>query len=248
MGSELTSGTPDAKEGLYFGTDLTDDDPRVRAGLPLHGPNLYPGRPVELADAVRAYMSAVTEVGQTLLRGMAVGLGLPPDWFARTLTAEPTVLFRVFRYPPLAEAPTGPSADSVGEHTDYGLLTLLGQDGNPGLEVLLDDVWTDVPADPDTLVVNLGDMLELMTGRRYRSTVHRVRNHGGTDRLSYPLFLDPGWDAVVTPVPGAEAAPGAAAGRWDGEDPLDWAGTYGDYLWSRVARVFPELADDVSTS
>ena len=44
VGAELTSGRPDLKEGLYFGAELGDDDPRVRAGLPLHGRNLFPGR------------------------------------------------------------------------------------------------------------------------------------------------------------------------------------------------------------
>ncbi len=70
-------------------------------------------------------------LGQQLLSLMAVGLGLPADHFAASLTARPTPLFRVFRYPPhhVGEASTW----GVGEHTDYGLLTLLVTDGTPGL-------------------------------------------------------------------------------------------------------------------
>jgi isopenicillin N synthase-like dioxygenase len=52
VGAELTSGRPDLKEGLYFGAELGDDDPGVRAGLPLHGRNLFPRQVPELRSAV----------------------------------------------------------------------------------------------------------------------------------------------------------------------------------------------------
>src|SRR5687768_8553936 len=56
VGGELTSGRPDLKEGLYFGAELGDDDPRVRAGVPLHGRNLFPRQVPELRGAVLAYV------------------------------------------------------------------------------------------------------------------------------------------------------------------------------------------------
>ena len=247
LGGELTSGRPDEKEGLYFGTELDADHPVVVAGRPLHGPNLFPDEPAELRPAVLEWMTAMTLLGQRILSAMAQGLGLPSDWFRMTLTADPTVLFRIFRYPP-----AGPDdgADGrargwgVAEHTDYGLLTLLAQDGNDGLEVRGPDGWIAVPADPGVIVVNLGDMLDRMTGGRYRSTAHRVRNTGPGDRLSFPTFVDPSWDAVcpVLPMPGGTASTLArAAPRWDGEDPRAWTGTYGEYLTRKVAKVFPQL-------
>ena len=130
----------------------------------------------------------MTAVGQAVLGGVALGLGIDRDWFARHLTADPTVLFRVFHYPPGDTASWG-----VGEHTDYGLITLLAQDPHGGLQVRSGDQWLDVPADPYVFVVNIGDMLERMTGGVYRSNPHRVRNLSGADRLSFPLFLDPSW-------------------------------------------------------
>src|SRR5262249_51657125 len=156
-----------------------------------------------LRDAVLAYIRAVTDVGHRLLRGVSRALALDDDWFDRHLTASPTILFRIFRYPPL---PPDARNWSVGEHTDYGLLTILAQDAHGGLEVRGPDGWVAAPPVPDAFVVNLGDMLERMTGGRYRSTPHRVRNTGGADRLSMPLFLDPAWDADVRPIPGADAA------------------------------------------
>ena len=234
VGAELTSGRPDRKEGVYFGTELATDDPRVVAGRPLHGPNLFPDG--ELGPVVLRWMEQVSALGQAVLRGVALGLGLPSDWFAEHLTGDPTVLFRIFHYPPGDDASWG-----VGEHTDYGLVTLLAQDHHGGLQVRSGDAWVDVPADPYVFVVNIGDMLERMTGGRYRSNPHRVLNTSGADRLSFPLFLDPSWDATVTPLPDT-ARDVTPAERWDGQDVHAWDGVYGDYLTAKVAKVFPQLA------
>lgn len=246
-GGELTSGRPDRKEGLYFGTELPPDDPRVVAGTPLHGPNQFPVEPAALGPAVLAWIDAMTALGHDLVRGVAIGLGLPPDWFDAHLTADPTALFRIFRYPPHPDADEG---WGVAEHTDYGLLTVLAHDGTPGLQVrTADRGWIDVPAVDGTFVVNLGDMLERMTGGRYLSTPHRVRHGGGTrDRLSFPFFFDPGWDAEILPVPDAAlaGAPREVA-RWDDASVHSWTGTYGDYLTAKVAKVFPQLVDDRPT-
>jgi isopenicillin N synthase-like dioxygenase len=245
VGGELTSGRPDGKEGLYFGEELPADDPRVLAGTPLHGPNLFPAHPADLGPAVLGWMAAMRSLGQALLRGIAMGLGLEPHWFAENVTAHPTMLFRIFHYPPHH----GDEDDwGVREHTDYGLLTILAQDGTEGLEVHGPDGWIGVPADPDVLVVNLGDMLERMTRGLYRSTPHRVRNASAFGRLSFPFFLDPDWSATVTPLPLEELdATDVSAGRprWDGADVHAWEGTYGDYLTAKVSRVFPALLGQV---
>lgn len=245
VGAELTSGVPDDKEGLYFGTELGDDDPRVRAGLPLHGPNQFPLRPADLGPAVLEWMEQLTAVGRAVLSGIAVSFGLERHWFDRWC-ADPTVLFRIFHYPP--PAPGFAGRWGVAEHTDYGFLTLLVQDDTGGLEVRVEDRWVPVPPTPDAIVCNLGDMLERVTGGRFRSTSHRVRLPE-RDRYSFPLFLDPGWDAEVTPLPGCapteRALAEAARGRWDGRSVFEVGGPYGEYLLGKVARVFPDLFAEV---
>src|SRR4029453_4067100 len=100
LGGELTSGVPDRKEGLYFGAELGPAHPRGAAGVPLRGPNLFPAHPAALRKAVLAYLDALTDLGHLLARGLALALGLDGDWFATHLTADPTILFRIFRYPP----------------------------------------------------------------------------------------------------------------------------------------------------
>ena len=244
-GGELTAGRPDDKEGVYFGTELGPDDPRVAAALPLHGPNLFPPEVPDLGPAVLGWMAALTDLGQHLLRGFALGLGLPAAWFREHLTADPLTLFRIFRYPPAADPEAGgeEAGWGVAEHTDYGLLTILLQDDRGGLEVRAPSGWIEAPPVDGAFVVNLGDMLERLTGGRYRSTPHRVRNRSGQDRFSYPFFLDPGWDVDVEPLPLDVTGPaGPPPSRWDGADVVAGeTGTYGEYLLQKVSKVFPRL-------
>jgi isopenicillin N synthase-like dioxygenase len=183
-------------------------------------------------------MRAMTDLGHALVRGMALALGLDGDWFATNLTADPVTLFRIFHYPPTRGEP---GTWGVGEHSDYGLLTILRQDATGGLEVRTPNGWIDAPPIDGTFVCNLGDMLERMTGGRYRSTPHRVRPPERAGRLSFPFFFDPSWDAEVRPLPLGGGAPGDPGDRWDGASVFEFEGTYGDYLLGKVARVFPAL-------
>jgi isopenicillin N synthase-like dioxygenase len=241
VGGELTSGRPDLKEGLYFGTELPADDPRVQAGMPLHGANLFPRQVPRLRPLVLAYTDAVTAAGQAVLSGIALSLGLDAGYFASGYTADPTILFRIFHYPP---SPPEAQDWGVGEHTDYGLLTLLAQDDSGGLQIAAPEGWIDAPPIPGTLVCNIGDMLDRLTGGWYRSTPHRVRNLSGHGRLSFPFFLDPGFADEVPPLPGRAAAGDEDRPRWDGQDLRAFTGTYGDYLLGKVSRVFPQLRQD----
>ena len=237
LGGELTSGRPDRKQGLYLGEELGPDDARVVAGWPLHGANLWPADLPELRTAVEDYLAASVAAAEALMRGMALALGLAADHFAAGITRRPTLLFRIFHYPP------GGTADDlgVGEHSDYGLLTLLGQDRHGGLEVrAADGSWIAVPPRGRSLVINIGDMFERLTRGRFRSAPHRVINGSGQDRLSWPLFYDPDFAASVDPLPIPATA--RLLPRWDGLDVHDAGGTYGDYLLAKVGKVFPELA------
>jgi isopenicillin N synthase-like dioxygenase len=251
VGAELTSGQPDLKEGLYFGTELPDDDPRVLTGLPLHGRNLFPRQVPRLRELVLSYLDAMTALGQSVLSGVALSLGLDPGYFADTYTADPTILFRIFSYPPSPDAAdSGTGGWGVGEHTDYGLLTLLAQDDSGGLQVATPEGWLDAPPIPGTFVCNIGDMLDRLTGGWYRSTPHRVRNLSGRPRLSFPFFLDPSFTAEVPPLPAAAFSmiSGTDEGgrpRWDGQDLRAFTGSYGDYLLGKVSKVFPQLRGDV---
>jgi isopenicillin N synthase-like dioxygenase len=243
VGGELTSGRPDLKEGVYFGTELPTTDPRVKAGVPMHGANLWPeGRPA-FREAVTGFMSQTTRAAHAVMRGVALSLGLEAGYFAKTYTSDPTVLFRVFHYPPARDVD---GEWGVGEHTDYGLLTLLAQDDCGGLQVKSRGGWIEAPPIPGTLVCNIGDMLDRLTGGYYRSTPHRVCNVSGRERLSFPLFFDPSFDAVIEPLPArASQAADDSGERWDRSNVHTFTGTYGDYLLGKVGKVFPDLQKTV---
>jgi isopenicillin N synthase-like dioxygenase len=238
VGDELTSGKPDQKEGIYFGTELPDDHPHVRRRVPLHGRNLFPDIR-GFREAVLAYLDAMTRLGQSLMEGIALSLGLDGSYFRSRLTSDPTILFRIFHYPPLSQ-----TADlwSVGEHTDYGILTILKQGAEGGLQIKSRGEWIDAPPIPETFVCNIGDMLDRMTGGRYRSTPHRVFNTSGRGRLSLPFFFDPTWDAEVKPIFPEDESFQDQAERWDGTSLRELRGTYGEYLLQKVSKVFPDLS------
>jgi len=175
VGGEYTSGQPDQKEGLYFGEDLPACHPAVVGRTPLHGPNLFPEQPAALQRTVSQWISEVARLGHDLMRGLARALGIDDEeWFRKNLTANPTLLFRIFHYPP-----TTGSGWGVGEHTDYGILTMLWLDSCGGLEVFTDGEWKEVAYVPNVFVCNIGDMLGKRTGGIYHSTPRRVRNVSG---------------------------------------------------------------------
>lgn len=238
VGGELTSGKPDQKEGMYFGEELGNDHPAVVKKLPLHGKNLFPSGMPEFQKTVLEYMGAMTVLCHALMRGISLSLDLDENYFHDHFTKDPLTLFRIFNYPKPQDDGWG-----VGEHTDYGVLTVLLQDTNGGLEVKSKSGWVAAPPIPGTFVCNIGDMLDRMTRGLYRSTPHRVKNKSGKDRVSFPFFFDPGFHTLVKPLPLTQKFQfeDDKELRWDGQSVHTFQGTYGDYLIEKVSKVFPEL-------
>jgi len=245
VGGELTSGRPDLKEGLYFGAELTDDHPLVRSGTPMHGPNLFPRNISLFRETVLKYIAAMTSLGHAMMEGLGLSLGLNKSYFAERYTSDPLILFRIFNYPPeLARIPEH-QRWGVGEHTDYGLLTILKQDKTGGLEVKSKSGWVEAKPIPGAFVCNIGDMLDRMTGGLYRSTPHRVNSPPERDRLSFPFFFDPNFNSEVKPIAVNAPLDDDRNERWDRASVRDFSGSYGDYLLGKVSRVFPQLRREV---
>lgn len=117
-------------------------------------------------------------------------IDMEQGWFQRYFS-PPTILHRVIRYP---------SGGTAGKHTDHGFFTLLLQEELPtrSLQVWFRERWMPVPSLPDSLVVNLGDMLQTLSDDHFKSTPHQVVHSGRTDRISLPFFVYPDIDARLS--------------------------------------------------
>jgi len=172
-------------------------------------------------------------VSRALMQSVARSLGLEEHHFEGAFDRGLSTL-RLLRYPArsLAELERADPAvwvEHQGErrfltgapHTDSGFLTLLAQDGVPGLQARSrDGAWLDVPPLEGALAVNFGQVLERWSGGRIRATEHRVIG-SPRERFSIPFFYEARADAEIRPLPG--------------DDPESFAPfLYGDYLWERI--------------
>jgi isopenicillin N synthase-like dioxygenase len=210
---------PDFKEFFSMGLELPEDDPCVLAGEALRGPNQWPDFMPELRMALDAYYEEIGLAGADLLKAVAVGLGIAPDFFVPKYgkRLQRTQMVYYPPHPPMAEA----DQFGVAPHTDYGCITLLYQDDSGGLQVreLGNNRWIDATPIEGSLVVNVGDLLARWSNDRFRSTLHRVINTSGHERYSIATFYDPTYSAIVDPCDlGVEPAnslyPAVAAGDY----------------------------------
>lgn len=192
-------GQVDRKEAFNVGLELADDDPRL--AQPFRGKNSWPDLP-GFRDTILAYFDAVHALGIDLHRAIALDLGLPEHYFAPFLD-EPLATLRMLRYP---GGTPEPGQIGAGAHTDYGSITVLYSDGEPGLQLKpRGKDWMDVPAIPGAFIINIADCLMRWTNDIYVSTPHRVLVPKNP-RRSLAFFLDPNPDAVIEALPGTGAA------------------------------------------
>jgi isopenicillin N synthase-like dioxygenase len=225
----FAAGTKDTKEAFDVAIDLPVDDPAVRAGTPMLGPNQWPDPP-GFQSAVSVYYAAVFAVGRALIRGFAMALGETPDFFDAHITKPPSQL-RLIHYP---FNPDARDAVGIGAHSDYECFTLL-HSTSPGLEVMnRSGKWIDAPPVPGALIVNIGDLLELWTNGEFVATSHRARKVR-EERYSFPLFFMVDYQTEVVPLE-----------RYRGRGGRLRTGLIaGDHLFAQTIQTFGYLAERV---
>jgi len=206
FGVETAKGSShyDLKEFWHVGRELAADS-RYRAVM---ADNLWPAEVPGFKEHALALYRALDDLGSRVLSALALHIGLPHDWFADKTDAGNSIL-RPIHYPPI-------TADDIpnvraGAHEDINLITLLVGASAEGLQVLSrKGEWVPFTADADTIVVNIGDMLQRLTNHVYPSTTHRVVNPPGASarapRYSVPFFLHPNPDFLIDVLPSCISA------------------------------------------
>ncbi len=189
----------DLKEFWHIGREIPDDS-GYREVMP---PNLWPEETPEMRERGYALYQALDALGSRVLSALALHLGLPETYFADKTDSGNSIL-RAIHYPPI-------TADDIpnvraGAHEDINLITLLVGASAAGLEVKSQQgAWVPFTSDADTIVVNIGDMLQRLTNHVYPSTTHRVVNPPGEQarkpRYSIPFFLHPNPDFLIDVLP-----------------------------------------------
>jgi isopenicillin N synthase-like dioxygenase len=204
-GADGIETPPDLKESFAVGPDTPTGDPAVDAVW--FPPNVWPTEVPELQEAVERYLEQMRAVSDDLLVLCAEALGQPSDALT-ALAANPTFTFNINRYPPLTEVgEPEPGQFRIGPHCDFGTVTVLDREpGAGGLQVHSEqDGWKDAPYDPAAFTVNIGDLLEHWTGRRWRSGRHRVLppqpGAPHEELISLVFFYELDHDSLVTPLP-----------------------------------------------
>ena len=194
FGIEAAKGAAraDLKEFWHIGRDLPAGH-RFAATMP---PNIWPAEVPAFHPAVSALYDALDTAGRRMLRAIAVHLGLAPDFFDKPV-AQGNSILRLLHYPPVRNAEAGTSrgdgdvALRAGAHEDINVITLLLGAEEAGLQLLArDGEWHDVSAPEGSLVCNIGDMLQRLTGGRLPSTTHRVVNPA-PERAAFPRYSTP---------------------------------------------------------
>jgi isopenicillin N synthase-like dioxygenase len=225
---ELTKNTRDWKEVYDFG--------------PPDGKLLEPQWPHDLPHfepAIRNYYVQCERLAYRLLSALSINLKLPPADLERYFGEAHTSFLRLNHYPacPTPAAPEGLETAGngylgVNHHTDAGVLTLLLQDDQPGLQVFRDGAWHLVVPRRDALVVNIGDIVQVWSNDRYRAALHRVVTNQQNGRFSIPFFLNPAYETDYAPLPtmiDANNPPRYRSINWREFRSRRAAGDYADY-------------------
>jgi isopenicillin N synthase-like dioxygenase len=230
-GKEHAKGrnTGDLKEFYHVGQELSAEELRIEN----YPPNIWPSEVPELKQVATEVYKALEKTGTYMLRAIALFLNLPENFFDDKIKNGNSIL-RPIHYYPIANPDAVPSdAVRAAEHGDINLITLLMGASADGLQVLRrDGKWIPITALPDQLVVNVGDMLERLTNKKLKSTIHRVVNPPrelmNAPRYSIPFFMHPRSEMSLAALPGCV----------DAENPKLWEDiTAGEFLDQRLAEI-----------
>ena len=164
--------------------------------LTYYSKNLWPDQLPSFKKNVNCYYDLCTQIGMNVLSFIEHSLDFSENFF-RDKFENPMSLLRCNYYPPRTS--TLSSKDfGIAPHTDYGCLTILLTDNNPGLEIKNpSNEWELVLPESDEVIINFGDMLEFWSDKKIKATSHRVYGNNN-ERYSIPFFFNPQYDTIIS--------------------------------------------------
>ena len=236
---ELTKNKIDRKEIFDIDGNLDNlgadsDTAKFRQTSSVPWPESLP----TLKPAVLDWLRACESLSHSLLAAICSALNDSPDVLNPFFLKDHTSFLR-FNYYPCTDyssnlADTN-SATQLGihPHTDAGALTVLAQDSIAGLQVRKNDNWHMVIPASDSLIINIGDMMQVWSNDRFIAPEHRVLASGDLPRYSVPYFYNPSYETICQPL-----LQNAAAGRYR---PISW----GEYRHGRAAGDYADLGEEI---
>jgi len=169
--------------------------------LPVSNISEVPDLDDEYRKVMKEFASQLEKLAEYLLDLLCENLGLEQGYLKKAFYGSkgPTFGTKVSNYPP---CPKPELIKGLRAHTDAGGIILLFQDDKvSGLQLLKGTEWVDVPPTCHSIVINIGDQLEVITNGKYKSVMHRVIAQPDGNRMSLASFYNPGSDAVIFPAP-----------------------------------------------
>nr|CAH64841.1 1-aminocyclopropane-1-carboxylate oxidase [Carica papaya] len=169
--------------------------------LPASNMHEIPDLEDDYRKAMKEFAVGLQKLAEQMLDLLCENLGFEKGYLKKVFYGSkgPNFGTKVSNYPP---CPKPDLIKGLRAHTDAGGIILLFQDDKvSGLQLLKDDQWVDVPPMKHSIVINLGDQLEVITNGKYKSVMHRVIAQTDGNRMSLASFYNPGDDAVIYPAP-----------------------------------------------
>ncbi|XP_044495139.1 protein SRG1-like [Mangifera indica] len=168
--------------------------------LPIHlrKPHLFSKLPLPFRETLEAYSVELRDLAMKILNQMAKALRMESE-HVKELFEEGMQFIRVNYYPP---CPQPELAIGINPHSDRpGLTILLQLNEVEGLQIKKDGMWVPVKPLPGAFIINIGDILEIVTNGIYQSIEHRATVNSMKERLSIATFYSPKLDGNIGPAP-----------------------------------------------
>lgn len=206
FGTEHAKDSPvmDLKEFWHVGREVADGHPLKK----YYPNNVWPTEIPEFQATFSNLYFKLEQAGKAMLQALTFPLDVPNFYFDNMIEDGNSVL-RLLHYPPIPKD-ADPRCLRAAPHEDINLITILPAATASGLQLKdRDGTWLDIESEPNTLIVDAGDMLARATNEVIPSTTHQVVNSpeaSSSSRYSMPFFIHPNPEAVLSCIPSCKGA------------------------------------------